>query len=420
MLPNRLWLSLSLLTAASPCLADTFLVTSTEQFGPGTLDEAIFNANDNPGADRIEFAIPGDGPHVIALNDRARESTGELVIDGYSQAGSSPNSAAQGSNAVLKIELDGSTAQSFDPAFQLQAAPLTLRGLAIHGFGLGAIAVSGLGAEGDGAAIEGCWLGLRADGTLGTSIRFGATLSNGSGIRIGGPALTQRNVIANFSDAGLIVSEHARDIAIQNNLIGLRPDGATPAGGPNGVQLVLGATADLIDNVIAQNQIGVNVGHTGSRARLSGNRIFGNGSLGIDLNIGLPDGVTANDPDDADVGANQLQNFPVLTSAAADNGTTVIAGTLDHPDIGASYRLEFFASEACDDSSNGEGEIFLGGVDVAFGANEDSFEVSVATEAPPGSVVTATATEIASGNSSEFSACLASTSSRIFRHGFED
>jgi hypothetical protein len=52
--------------------------------------------------------------------------------------------------------------------------------------------------------------------------------------------------------------------------------------------------------------------------RILGNSIFSKGGLGIDLVGGSedPDGRTANDGvPDADTGANNLQNFPVISSA---------------------------------------------------------------------------------------------------------
>ena len=46
----------------------TFLVTNTDDGGPGSLRSAMIDANNTPnvgGPDRIEFNIPGDGVHII-------------------------------------------------------------------------------------------------------------------------------------------------------------------------------------------------------------------------------------------------------------------------------------------------------------------------------------------------------------------
>ena len=122
--------------------------------------------------------------------------------------------------------------------------------------------------------------------------------------------------------------------------------------------------------------------------------------LGIDLNN---DGVTLNDPGDADTGPNNLQNFPVITSVADSSGSVNIIGTLDSIPS-ADYHLEFFGSDKADPSHFGEGQVFLGATDVSTNASGSaSFDVTFPTTAGPR--VTATATD-ANGNTSEFSLAL--------------
>ena len=64
-------------------------------------------------------------------------------------------------------------------------------------------------------------------------------------------------------------------------------------------------------NTIAYSDaVGVAV-YSGTGRTIRGNSIFGNGGLGIDL---LNDGVTPNDLGDPDIGPNNLQNFPLVTT----------------------------------------------------------------------------------------------------------
>lgn len=71
----------------------------------------------------------------------------------------------------------------------------------------------------------------------------------------------------------------------------------------------------------------------------------------------------------ADTGANDLQNHPVVWSAstaldpAKKEFKTTVHWTLDS-EPGTYYRLEFFASPGCDDSTSGQGRTFLGAVQV--------------------------------------------------------
>jgi hypothetical protein len=120
-----------------------------------------------------------------------------------------------------------------------------------------------------------------------------------------------------------------------------------------------------------------------------GNRFRDNGQLGIDL-VG---------------GANNSQAAPLIASASAADGTTHVAGELSSVP-GESFRLEFFANVACDPSGFGEGEMFLGAGEVMTDSSGNAaFTIQVA-EAPAGSYLTATATRLTTGDSSEFSACV--------------
>jgi hypothetical protein len=131
---------------------------------------------------------------------------------------------------------------------------------------------------------------------------------------------------------------------------------------------------------------------------IRGNSIHSNGGLGIDLG---GDGVTPNDPGDADTGPNQLQNFPVLSVALA-GGSTWVTGTLNGL-ANTTFTLDFYASAAADPSGFGEGARYLGSAVVTTdGSGNAHFEVVLAAPTAPGEVVTATATDPA-GNTSEFS-----------------
>ncbi len=124
--------------------------------------------------------------------------------------------------------------------------------------------------------------------------------------------------------------------------------------------------------------------------------------------------MTANDAGDPDTGANDLQNFPALTSAASDGSSTTVEGTLNSAPS-TTYRLEFFSSPVCDASGNGEGRVFLGSADVTTDANGDvSFSVPLSSGVTAGDAVVGTATDPA-GSTSEFSACVEATAGGVSR-----
>jgi hypothetical protein len=157
---------------------------------------------------------------------------------------------------------------------------------------------------------------------------------------------------------------------------------------------------------------GIVITDPGPSNSILSNSIFSNTALGIDLGSvhHQPDGITPNDAGDPDTGPNNFQNFPVLTCATSANGQTNIQGTLNSL-ANTSFRIEFFANDACDSSGNGEGQTFLGFQNVTTVGNDAPINVTLPVAVAAGKFITATATRLdAMGNpieTSEFSACRA-------------
>ncbi|HNC44997.1 MAG TPA: VCBS repeat-containing protein, partial [Acidobacteriota bacterium] len=102
--------------------------------GNCTLRAAIQQANASSGADVINFAIAGAGPHTIAptgsTNLPSIQET--LTINGYSQSGASRNTLSIGDNAVLRIELNGTGAGPASRGLQVDASNCVISGLVIN------------------------------------------------------------------------------------------------------------------------------------------------------------------------------------------------------------------------------------------------------------------------------------------------
>jgi hypothetical protein len=131
--------------------------------------------------------------------------------------------------------------------------------------------------------------------------------------------------------------------------------------------------------------------------------------LGIDLsNISNrtdpTQGPTANDSCDPDAGPNNFQNYPVLSSVCHTGNTATVQGTLNSTP-GTVFTIEFFANAACDSSGFGEGQTYLGSIQVITDANCTANFTFTGTTPAGQPFVTATATDPA-GNTSEFSSCL--------------
>jgi CSLREA domain-containing protein len=409
-----------------------------------TLREAIDGANARPEGSfsEISFAIPGQGPHLIAPESPLPTLRRSIRIDGYTQPGSSPNTLASGSDAVLQIEIADLVLPRL-AGLRVCAPDVTLRGLAISGFDANLRTQTADCVDSPlRLTIEGNFFGLRPDGSASPSANSNIRLAAAAtGTRIGGTAPAQRNVIASAtvaagSSAGISVSgATVADVQILGNYIGTDPTGLLPRGnGGGGIEVTSGAQQIVIGGVEpgAANRIafnegdGIFVNDSGTAGVTAfGNDIFDNedGFSGFDLGIRLGTGAGTNDTDDVDAGPNQGQNFPVLLSASEGPSGLTVAGSLDVPAAtdGASYTIAVYESSVCDPSGRGEGQIFLGAASVVLSSDAEAFEFILPI--PPqfqGEVITSTATDPL-GNTSAFSTCLSAPADPlVFADGFED
>jgi subtilisin-like proprotein convertase family protein len=231
-------------------------------------------------------------------------------------------------------------------------------------------------------------------------------------LRIGGSSAGEGNVISGNGGEGIrmFTTSATPSIAVQGNLIGVKPDGITPLGngGPgvlaSGRIGTIGGPTAAAGNVIAFNTgAGVSVVSGGLKeVAIRANSIHDNGGLGIDLD---PAGVTPNDSNDADTGANQLQNFPVVADVAPFFNGTLVSGTFSSAP-NSKFVVDAYANQIGDPSGHGEGGVWLGSIPVTTdGIGYATW--SLFTAATGVHFVTATATDFV-GNTSEFSGAFSS------------
>lgn len=276
-----------------------------------------------------------------------------------------------------------------------------------------------------GISIQGNSIGTNAAGTakLGNAVHGISAAIRGT-ITIGGLGAAG-NVISGNGQNGINLCCGVGNAIVRGNKIGTDASGLLNLGnGYSGAVIssgdghLVGGTAPGEGNVIAFNSIpgsgfnfaGVKV-TAGVGTSIRGNTVTSNVGLGIDIG-GL--GLTANDACDADTGANDRQNFPVVSAASQSGANTFVEGSLDSL-ANSSFSLDFYANAACDESGYGEGATYLGSTILTTdGDCAGSFALTLPL--PASGFVTAIATAT-NGSTSEFSACRAIAESSIGEAG---
>jgi len=210
----------------------------------------------------------------------------------------------------------------------------------IAGSGSGGVAIQGEDSTGN--RVQGNYIGADITGKVAFPNSNGVSLANASDNVIGGTEDGAGNLISGNTFCGVqIMGQGATDNRVEGNRIGTDISGDEDlSNGSDGVYIGLDATDNTIGGTVneAGNSIAFNEGNgvtveSGTGNAIRRNRIFANGSLGIDLGN---DGVTANDVRDTDSGANGLQNFPSLSRVNGTNYVTLVAVP------GQTFELEFF------------------------------------------------------------------------------
>ena len=384
---------------SAPAVVTTLpgVVTNTNDAGAGSLRQAILDANsglctDGSGNCAIKFAIPNTDPNfdgtawtIRPLTPLPTITRAGLDIDGSTQSSFAGDTNPAGPEIVISGTLAGATSglrvQPIGPTGP-DVDNVNIYELVINGFANSAVLFQGLGstALSRNNGIFDSYIGTDATGTTavpnGNGVAFSSfSTNNRAGLGVILPASTivakssttgvalgsGGNLISGNLGAGILIQDSSSN-DVRGNSIGMTPGGA-PLPNSIGVDIaglsqdnVIGGDTSLAQqNTIAFNGTGIAVAATAVGNRFQENNIFGSGALGIDLGA---DGVTPNDAGDIDTGANNLQNFPVITTQTESAGITTVAGSLNGFS-NTSYTIEFFDNVAPDPSGHGEGQFYL-------------------------------------------------------------
>jgi uncharacterized repeat protein (TIGR01451 family) len=275
------------------------MVTNNGDSGPGSLRQAITDANTNTGGDTIRFNLPSGQLTISPLTPLPTLTDSGTLIDGTSQ----PNfNTTTGRPSVI---LTGSQlpANSQGSGITITGGNCTVKGLVINSFG--GITSAGITISGSpGDLVQDCYIGtsangLSAAGNGGDGIDVGA-----NNCTIGGSGVLGRNVISGNTFTGIKVT--ANRTTIQGNYVGLGADGTT----------------------VVQNFSGIDLGNTvgnqiGGTAAGVGNVISGNVFDGIDISSG---GVTSDVIQGNFIGTDATGTQPEQAVASITNGISISGG----------------------------------------------------------------------------------------------
>ncbi len=284
------------------------LVTNTSDSGPGSLRQAILDANAHPNdagaVDKILFNIPGAGPHNIVLASALPFITDAVDIDGGTQPGT---------GGTPTVAIDGTGLTGAIDGLRINAAGSAVRKLNIRKF-----PSDGIEIQASGVLLEGNTIGTDWDGL----VAFGNS-AHGIHIQGGGSNRIQANVVSANGQSGIAITGDTADSnQLTNNTVGARFGGGSALGNfANGILIADGDSNTLDGNLVSGNrQSGVVLTGTAVTNSLTGNKI----GTTITGNVAMPnlgDGVFIQSPRNK-IGGN-LPSLRNVISGNAKSGITL-------------------------------------------------------------------------------------------------
>lgn len=287
----------------------TFTVINTSDSGAGSLRQAILDANGNPGADLINFQIPGGNVPTISILTALPTITDQVTIDGTTQ------------NAGL-VEIDGSLAGLIPAALDITAGTTSVLGLVLDRITGTAIQISGPG----GNLIRGNLIGTDPAGgvDLGNN-GYAINIIDSSNNIIGGTTAADRNLLSGNNGFSAILIEGATSTGNQilGNYLGTDITGTIALGNSgNAIEIdspnnTVGGPAAGSLNIISGNNIGIRLSTTDSSGNLIQGNFIGTDVSGL-LDIGNGTGVSINANNNVVGGTN-----PLLRNIISGNGSGI-------------------------------------------------------------------------------------------------
>ena len=295
-------------------LPEEFVVINTQDTGQGSLRWAIMQANQDPGPNAINFAIPITDPgydqakvtfRIQVVSSLPVIADDSLIIDGRTQL-----SVLDGTPDLHQptVEINGSNLSGFEFGLEIRAREVQIFDLIVVGFPGHAISLYNCEA----VLIAGCFVGIEADGSTALANGLGIHLTGGSHHNAISGLDIRPNLISGNTGPGIFMQDTVHSNIIENNLIGISRDCTSIignmvagialqeasdsnafvaniiGGNPRGIQITGGSYNEIVANHIGtMPEFQKDLGNTETGISIGG---YCQGNRIIDNDIGYNDG----------------------------------------------------------------------------------------------------------------------------------